>query len=547
MKLYQIEYEIENTADLETHLSKAFGEPEKTKKGTVFENKNSEIFNKKYIYKDSQEKLIEQCFASPIYSICTVVLGGAVFLQGIGSSIDSTSISMTLSILYSLGGLTLFLSPIFLSNVKPNAFFPDESIHELFQTSITLPVVFRHQFSLSPVVHLNGLFTLILAAPLIMPELSITITPVLILLTVALPLLARSRTNPATNQVLILAVISTWPFGMTLGNLHIHSQRSIFLQQEQSLIMWAEDLHFFTDEMGDTLRTLIETPIIRTVTGSLLTILILWYLAPKVILSIIDNEDIYTISPLISDQLFLRFGVCLMLVMYIAFPLLILVSHPLGFQIIHFESITEILSIYWVLIVIFPLSVIGWIHSNHRENNHLRKLIQSNEPPLLRIEGVPVITADIERSAAFSTQEIDGQQYIVINQDLEYQLDREEILAVCYHELYHFENKTHRLQMVSELPIVGYLLFFVFVNPISIHKEEYRADDYAAKKVGREAIVSALEKAESENLGPSDSPVKQFVHEEGRWVAFKLFWKVPILPIYRPERRVRIDRLQRSI
>ena len=159
---------------------------------------------------------------------------------------------------------------------------------------------------------------------------------------------------------------------------------------------------------------------------------------------------------------------------------------------------------------------------------------------------MPVITATIGNSAAFSTQKIDGQQYIVINQDLENQLDREELLAICYHELYHLEKKTHRLQMMSELPIVGYLLFFVFVNPISIHKEEFRADECAAKNVSREAIVSALEKTESENLGPSDSPVKQFVYEEGRWVAFKLFWKVPILPLYRPGRRERIDRLELS-
>ena len=134
----------------------------------------------------------------------------------------------------------------------------------------------------------------------------------------------------------------------------------------------------------------------------------------------------------------------------------------------------------------------------------------------------------------------------MINQNLENKLDREELLAICYHELYHLKNKTCRFQIISELPIVGYLLFFVFVNPISIHEEEFRADDYAVKNVDKEAIVSALEKTESKNLGPSDSPVKQFVHEEGRWVAFKLFWKVPILPLYRPERSVRIDRLQIS-
>ena len=547
MKLYQIEYEIQNVADLETRLSKAFGEPEKTEQGTVFENEISWIFNKKYVYKDSQEKLIEQCFASPIYSICTIVLGGVIFLQAISSSGDSPLISMTLSILYLVSGLTLFLLPILLSNVNTNALFPDESLQKVFPTSMILPVAFRHRFSLSPVVYLNGLFTLILAAPLIMPELSMTVVPVLILLTVALPLSARSRKNPATDQVLILAVMSTWPFGVTLGSLHIHSQRSSFLEQERSFIMWAENLHFFTDEMGDTLRALIETPMILTVTSSLLMILMIWYLAPKVIRSFIDNEGVYTTLPLISDQLFLRFSVCLVLATYIVSPLLILTSYSFGFHIIHFESITEILSIYWVLIAIVPLSVIGWIHNNYQRKKHFQELVQSHEPPLLHVEGVPVVTADISGSAAFITQKIEGQHYIIINQELEDPLNRKELLAICYHELYHLESKAHRLQKMSELPIVGYLLFFVFVNPVSIYEEECRADEYAARNVGREAIVSALEETESMGIGSSKSPVKQFIDKGGRWVAFKLFWKVPILSIYRPKLRVRINQLQRSI
>ena len=362
MKLYQLEYEIQNTADLETHLSKSFGESEKTEQGTVFENEVTDIFRKKYSYNDDQRKLIEQGIASPIYLMCTVVLGGAVFLRGIGFSVDSTAISIILSVIYTLGGLTLFLSPIFLMNMKPDVFFPDESIYELFQTSFTLPVVFRHQVSVSPVVYLNGLFTLILAAPIIMPEFSITIIPMLILLTIALPLLAQSQINPATNQVLILAVVSTWPFGMTLGNLHIHSQRLSFLEQERSLAIRLEDLLFFIDEIYDSFRILIETPMIRTLTGNLLIVLLLWYFAPKGILSLIDEKNVYNISPLVSDQLFFRIGVCSMLVMYLVFPLYILASHLLGLHIIHFESITEILSIYWALIVIFPLSVIGWLH-----------------------------------------------------------------------------------------------------------------------------------------------------------------------------------------
>lgn len=546
MKLYQLEYEIQNKADLETRLSNSFGEPEKTDQGIVFKHKPIDFFRKKYIYNDNQRELIEQGIVSPIYSICTVVLAAVVFLRGIGLSIDSTAISISLSVIYTLGGLTLFLLPVFLMNIKPDVFFPDELIHELFQTSSTLPVVFRRQVSVSPVVYLNGLTTLILAAPIIMPRLSITIIPLLIILTVALPLLTRSWMNPATNQVLTLAIWSTWPFGLTLGNLQIHSQRPSFTEQEQQVLMAMETLPFFTDEMGGAVPIFVETPVIRLIIGNLLFVLLLLYLTPKAISSIIDEKDVYKTSSLITDQLFLRLGVCSILVTYLAFPLFILVSYLLGFHIIHFEFITEILTIYLPLIVIIPLSVIGWIRSNRKEKNQIRELIRSSEQPLLHVEHVPVITADIGSSAAFSTPKIDGQQYIVINEDLEDQLDREELLAMCYHELYHLENKTHRLQMISELPIVGYLLFFVFVNPTSIHEEEFRADDYAAKNVGRDAITSALEKTESENLGPSISPVKQFVHEEGRWVAFKLFWKAPILPLYRPERRMRIDRLEVS-
>ena len=306
-----------------------------------------------------------------------------------------------------------------------------------------------------------------------------------------------------------------------------------------------EDLFFFIEGIGDTIWISTGTPITMVI-GNLLIILLIYYFGPKLILSFAENENKYNVSPLITDQLFLRAGVCMMILAYLALPLFIIISHLLGFHIIQFNSITEILSIYWAVIVVLPLSVIGWIHSNQKENDYLLDIIQSHESSLMQIKEATVIAADVKNSAAYSTRKLNDQQYIIINSQLENQLSREEIIAICYHELYHLENNTHRFQNIIELPIVGYLLFFVFVNPISIHKEEFRADDYAAENVSQEALASAMEKSESMNLGPSDSPLKQFVHEEGRWVGFNLFWKVPILLLYRPRRLVRINRLRAS-
>lgn len=544
MKIYSAEYEIQNIADLEARLSENFGTPEKTDQGTVYENKISSVFKKIYIYDDNEKRLIEKCIASPLYLLSTLILGIATCFRIIGFTPESTLISIILSTLYSLGGLTLFLGPIFLSSIQPDAFFPDESTHELFQTPITLPVLFREQFNVSSVVFLNGIFTLILAAPLIMPNFSITVISLLILLSITLPLVARSRLNPATNQVVILAVVSSWPFGLTLGNLHTHAQRSRFLEQEREFASTIESLPIVTHEMSDIIWFIVEDHTIRIVIVNILIISLLLYLVPKLISSAFSTENVYDISSLMTSQIFFRFGVSSLLFVYFTIPLIIFASLFYDLHILQFDFTIDLLIAYWALIVVLPLSVIGWIYTKRREKGQLRDIIDSRDP-ILSVDEVPVLTVDQNEPSAFPIQEIDANKYIVVNQKLKNQMDRDEFLAICYHELYHLENKIHRLQKISELPIVGYLLFFIFVNPVSIHKEEFRADEYAAENVSREAIVSALEKTESMNLGPSDSHIGEFVNEEGSWATFALFWKVPpILQLYRPERRVRINRLQ---
>jgi Zn-dependent protease with chaperone function len=544
MKIYRAEYEIQNTADLESRLSENFGTPENTDQGVVFENKIDLVFKKIYICDDNQKRLIEQCIASPLYLLSTLSLGIATWSRIIGFTAESTLISTILSILYLLGGLTLFLWPIFLSSIQPDAFFPDESTHELFQTPVTLPVLFREQFNVSPVVYLNGIFTVILAAPLIMPEFSITIVPVLILLGITLPFVAKSRLNPATNQIVILAVVSLWPFGLTLGNLHTHVQRSKFLEQEREFVSMMESLPIVTHEMRDIIWFTVENPIIRLIILNILMVFLLLYLVPKLLSSAISTENVFHLSSLITSQIFFRVGVSSLLFIYFTIPLIIFASLFYRPHILQFDSTIEFIVAYWALIVVLPLSVIRWIYTKRREKDQLRDIINSRDP-IMSVDEVPVIIKDKNESSAFPIQEIDANEYIVVDQELENQMDRDELLAICYHELYHLENNIYRLQKISELPIVGYLLFFIFVNPVLIHKEEFRADEYAAKNVSREAIVSALEKTESMNGGPSDTDVGQFVDEEGSWATFVLFWKSPpILQLYRPERRVRINRLQ---
>lgn len=550
INIYQLEYKIQTTANLEQYLSQNFGEPKETNEGLIFEDNLNGLwgvlFRRHYIYRNGQEKLVEQCTPSWIYLIITFLLGCIALIT---IAVEFTGlIGLIISVLSLPGGIGLFLLPLLLSQRKPNVFFVDKKSYEEFHVGGHLPILFRHNVSVSPVVLFNGLFALILSEPLLVPELIIIVLSLLILSIATLPLLTGSQTNPATNQIIILAAVSVWPFWITMGNLEnlSYAQSSSFPEQGQLITTWAENLHPSIDETFNILFALTETPVTLIAVINLFIVLSLWYLGPKLILFIVKDEDIYEISSLVTDQLFLRLGFTLLLIVYLAFPFLALASHFLELHVIRFKSVTEILAVYWALIVIIPLSIIGWINDRRRQNNRFRQYIQSNERPSLRVEGVPVITTDLEESAAIITRKVDDQEYIFINQDLEGQLDREEFLAICYHELYHLKSNTRRFQTIAGLPIVGYLLFFAFVNPVDIHEEEFRADNYAAKNVGREATVSALEKIESEDLGPEGYTIENFVNKHGRWVAFKLLWGVPVLPLYRPERDVRISRLQES-
>jgi Zn-dependent protease with chaperone function len=161
--------------------------------------------------------------------------------------------------------------------------------------------------------------------------------------------------------------------------------------------------------------------------------------------------------------------------------------------------------------------------------------------PAFEVDDIPVLFRNLGDAAAFPVS--DDEPVIVLHEQLNQNLTDEEIQAICYHELYHVKHNSVKYQTWIDIPVVGYLLFLFRTDLSELFNEEYAADEFAAAKVGTEAVVSALTTVDNMNLGRNGSAIQN--HIEQGWRGYiQLLFSPPVLSLYSPPRRHRIKRLE---
>jgi Zn-dependent protease with chaperone function len=220
----------------------------------------------------------------------------------------------------------------------------------------------------------------------------------------------------------------------------------------------------------------------------------------------------------------------------------IVISFSTGILIVQIKSGIELVAIFMPSIIV----CIVFICIQGRKYLHLRREIL-NQTTRFELRGyhtdIEIFSVENLEATAFVVNLAFSDPKILIDRQLIEKSDHKEIAAIYFHEMYHIHSKTSNYQRVVNVPVVGPMFFLAFINPEEVYAEEFRADEFAAEKVGREVVISAIEAANEETHIRSNS--SSTASDFQKILNFlELITTVPVVGIYRPTRRQRIQNLK---
>ncbi|HYA33566.1 MAG TPA: M48 family metalloprotease [Candidatus Bathyarchaeia archaeon] len=130
-----------------------------------------------------------------------------------------------------------------------------------------------------------------------------------------------------------------------------------------------------------------------------------------------------------------------------------------------------------ILAGLFTFSVVQYFVTRNGQMNHA---LPPHISTLQTQFDVPIRLIDTQRIRAFAHR---GAAYLSVG--LLEQLDKDEVLAVVAHEVYHVRHSPSKL--VSALAALGSLTFVPY-------RDEHLADQYAADIAGKDSLARALRK-----------------------------------------------------
>lgn len=381
--------------------------------------------------------------------------------------------------------------------------------------------------------------------PWLFPETSIL--AYITALTAGLAILVSIRRDPhdrITARLLSLFIVATTPVATVIGNILVYSQWSAYQQQIiPALNLFSEGVPV---QLKQTVFDLVLiSPIYFIPSMNILVFVFIITLSPLIWSKITDAEPNHIPTDSVSQDRIVRISIALLIATYIIYILTIPFIIKFQFVKIGVDSANNLLWLYT------PVIVFGTLHTVIKVNQYFeqRSLLSGTETEgfesvLPDSEVEAVLSDEIERPAR-GVDMFGRNPVVVLNEGLIQNLTTDEIRAIYTHELYHFQNGYIQYQLLSNLPLVGPLLFFILVSPEKAFHEEYQADKYAANEVGQQAVIRALNKANKlENItDPSQ------VIEGNSWdkKSFLLFLSsIPVVSLYRPTRKQRIQNLKRS-
>jgi Zn-dependent protease with chaperone function len=260
---------------------------------------------------------------------------------------------------------------------------------------------------------------------------------------------------------------------------------------------------------------------------------------------ILDNiKDISrfeTPESVLTDSIDIRYGMSLVLLIYIAYHMYFLLAFLSG------DGIIENLDYWEFLMAYLPsLWILAWVIFWLGRSIQLRQNLVTNIDEGQKFESkkkLDLVIADTGTHRAIPVNLVGRKPVVLINSSLADELTDSEIKAVYYHEVYHITEDQQNLRRLIRLPVIGYLIALWFINPINAYRKELEADQYAAKKAGVEETASAIKTVGQMQAKMSESP-KSVSRAQATLSLFKLVWSVPVFSLYRPSREQRVKELR---
>jgi Zn-dependent protease with chaperone function len=222
--------------------------------------------------------------------------------------------------------------------------------------------------------------------------------------------------------------------------------------------------------------------------------------------------------------------------------ILIPTSIIFNLDIINTRLIPDLLLLYLPLIGGICLHISLRFKSYYKLRAELSTLAQEGSE-LTTEHRVETVLSDKINVAATSADLLLRKPVIIINKSFAQNLNSSELRAIYYHELYHIKQKTDKIQNLPNIPLIGPLLFLTVISPREVYREEFKADQFAVEKEGRDAVIGALQKAKESGEVSEHRHVAQ-PNQQKMLPFLILLASVPILSLYRPSKMERIDKMR---
>lgn len=524
MKIYRASYEIQEGLNPRLALERECEKSRSTIGTDVFTKDEGLCGTRSYFIDEDTDRITEIYDADTFYILISAVLSiyaVALWFPGLGNNIFIEPVHFIAPIT----AVTISSLPYILINDHPDGF--RTANYPTKQNFNIQPVVFREYVSYSKITYLNFIATGVILYSQIFVEITI-LALVYPLGIIAIIMMARHSHDPVTNKTAVVSLCVLAPFAIALANLFVFKHWEQITEINNNAITSS----FYLTDLAAFLQS---SPIVGLIFTNSIFCCILMYVKYDLD-SPSDPFDMYTAPSTIDNKVYFRIGIVLLSSVYILTILVILISHVIGSPIIPVESPVSMLLIYWPVFILIPVWIFIW--RNQQNPDSLRN------DPLFEINGVPVVLDTENRKPAFAVSD-STDPVIVVSQNLRDQLSKHELLAICYHELYHIEYGSVKPQNRIQLPIIGPVLFFLSTDLSALYNEEYHADEFAAQKVGVDAVVRALEKAQSLHLFPRGSIIQNEINKG--WAGYaRLFCSLPVLSLYSPPVEHRINRLEKT-
>jgi Zn-dependent protease with chaperone function len=536
MKIYEAEYRVDQGQNQLHNYFRGQFEVVTNKNGSdSYTRSYSGLITREFYIIDDGEKIIEVLHTHIIYHLSCLSLIFLTIERYIKNTIFSGLIG---SVFLSVFSILLFLLPFLILNHKPKFFNPGEELAKSLPQIIYPSRVRLNTSVFVPI--LAGLFILN-TLPLISSNTNILtivlVSPAILVFGLSL----EQRKDPATAQIFLFSTMVLTPFSLTSANIYIFSQKHFLINS--SIIFGVFGINPSLMFLSLSIYIMVLVILLNVaVLYCFLTVVFpkLCRLVAKQ--AIFQYPQKYTNENIVSRGTFFIVGS-----IHIFIPAGILSSFLIGNPLINIQ-ITNLIFCFIPVFITVSIWMYYWanMYFYPRLNQYGFDIENMSEIHILD-DDIDILLADIGESAAVPLPRWRGKPSIVINTDLANVLAQSEIEAILYHELYHIKEKTLLYQDIINIPLIGYLLFFL-INPVTVYKEEFNADEYAASVVGKKNVVSALEKTENELSQQNQQPIYRKLNKQKNYLAvMDILWNVPLLSFYRPPRKDRISNLKKRM